>query len=121
MMTVLKTNMRVRIEFDFISGADITKTKSGEYVVWSCMENENVCDYCAVLDCKRVRARDMPGLSYPPAHVDCRCKLITVEQRYGEAKPVIYYYQLPHNYATWVREGKQHFKPVRVPLLQTMP
>ncbi len=112
--SAMKPNVRVTIRFEAMSRADIVRATDGEYVVWRCREDESVCDYCERLSYKIVRGRDVAALGYPPAHADCRCRLDTIVQQYGEPKPVIYYYQLPYDYQTWVQEGKQSFKLIRV-------
>ncbi len=110
----MKPNVRITIRFEAMSRTDIVRATDGQYAVWSSREDESVCDYCRRLSYKIVRARDVAALGYPPAHVDCRCDLATIEQRYREPKPVLYYYELPYDYQTWVKEGKQPFRPIRV-------
>lgn len=83
--------------------------RGGEYLIWETAEDELVCPFCGPIHNKMVRADDLLSLGIPPAHTNCRCRLITVEERYGELKPIVYYYQLPYEYEEWRNSGKPDY------------
>src|SRR5947209_1092884 len=61
----------------------------GEYMVWVTAEDERVCPFCGPLDNKIISMDEIDQLeSIPPAHVNCRCELQSIEEHYGELKPV---------------------------------
>ncbi len=78
----------------------------GEYMVWKTSQDELVCGFCGPLDNKIVLIAEIDSLGItPPAHVNCRCEIITIEERYGELKPVQYYHSIPTDYEGWRTSG----------------
>lgn len=76
-----------------------------EYMVWHTAEDEVVCGYCGPLDNKIVSIDELGSLdAVPPAHVNCRCEVVTIGEHYGELKPVKYYHSIPTDYDGWDRE-----------------
>ncbi len=74
----------------------------GEYMVWHTAEDEVTCAFCGPLDNKIVNLDELTNLdAVPPAHVNCRCELVTIEEHYGELKPVKYYHSIPLDYDSW--------------------
>ncbi len=71
------------------------------YVVWQTAEDEATCDYCAPLDMKIVSTDELDSLDQPPAHVNCRCTLIPISDRYGKDVPILYYHSIPISYDQW--------------------
>ena len=106
-------NLRIKIR---VLGPDTKSATSGEYMVWRTIEDTGVCGYCAVLNHRIVRASEMATLGYPPCHARCRCYEVSVEENYGEVKPVIYYHRLPYEYETWDRIGKPSLRTARIPI-----
>jgi SPP1 gp7 family putative phage head morphogenesis protein len=82
-----------------------------DYMVWHTAEDEKVCGYCGPLDNKIVRADELDSLDVvPPAHVNCRCELVTIEDHYGELKPVKYYHSIPVSYDGFRNSGDEQIK-----------
>ena len=95
----------VSFSVDNTSAAEREQANGGQYMVWETAESETTCDFCAPLDNKIVDIDDVMSMDMPPAHPNCMCTLVTVEEHFGDA-PVLYYYTPPFDFDTWRASGK---------------
>jgi F like protein len=88
-----------------------------DYVVWRTAEDETTCDYCGPLDWKIVMIDQLDQLGYPPAHVNCRCKIEPVTEAYGRDVPIEYYHRIPQSWDEWDGGDQGIVKPERIRLM----
>ena len=100
-----------------VAATDTVSSESDEgkdFIVWITAEDELVCDFCGPLDHKIISIEQLTEWQYPPAHVNCRCRVEGVSDVYGREVPVGYYHEIPRDYDEWTDTGEGVVRPTRV-------